>query len=575
MTLKRSRFLRTFQNEIIACLFLCAINLIVFWNVQYCGFVYDDALYVVKNKYVTSGLTIDSLKWAFTSIAGGSYHPLTWLSWLGDHTLYGLHAGGYHWTNLLLHIGNTLLLFTFLRRATGGVLRSGFVAALFAVHPLHVESVAWVAERKDTLSTFFWMLTMAAYLFYTEKPGWRRYIPVVLFFALGLMAKPMLVTLPFVLLLLDYWPLKRITCFYPQVLSALPRIIWEKTPLILLSIMISAVTLYTQKEAGAMMTTDTLPLSSRVMNALVSYTAYIEKMFCPQGLSVFYPYRRILMPEALLSLLLLALISYLAFRRRRSQPYLAVGWLWYLGTLVPVIGFVQVGMQAMADRYTYVPMIGLFIMIAWGSADLFQNRPRGKMIMAACALAVIASLGAASRVQIGHWQNSVTIFTHALSISPHNHLARGNLGVALKEQGDYRGALYHFHEAIRIRPNYATAHDNMGSTYLLLGRRAEGVRHLREAFRLDPNHRRIRRNLADALIMEKTYREAAELYRGLLTSEQDDAELYNNLGVALAGQGKMKEALPCFEEALRLRPDYSQARSNKGMAEIILINIER
>ncbi|MFA5181536.1 MAG: tetratricopeptide repeat protein [Syntrophales bacterium] len=575
MTLNQKRILRSFQYEIIACLFLCALNLIVFWNVQYGGFVYDDALYVAKNTHLTSGLTIDSIKWAFTSIEGGSYHPLTWLSWMADYALYGLHPGGYHWTNLLLHMGNTLLLFLFLRRATGDVFPSAFVAALFAIHPLHVESVAWIAERKDTLSTFFWMLTIGAYLSYAKHPGWRRYLTVTLLFVLGLMAKPMLVTLPFVLLLLDYWPLKRINFSPPQGASMMSQLIWEKMPLILLSIVFSAVTLYTQKEVGALMPIETLPLTSRIMNALVSYTAYIEKMIWPQGLSVFYPYRRIFMPEVLLSVLLLAIISYLAFRRRRSQPYLAVGWLWYLGTLVPVIGLVQVGMQAMADRYTYVPMIGLLIMIAWGGADYFQNRPRGKIMLAACALVVIAGLAAASWAQIAYWQNSTTLFANALRVSPHNHLALGNLGVALKEQGDYHGALEHFREAIRIRPNYATAHDNLGSTYILLGRRAEGTRHLREAFRLDPNHRRIRRNLADALIMEKGYGEAAELYRGLLTTEHDNAELYNNLGVALARLGNAKEAIACFEESLKLRPDYSQARENKVITERLIINTKR
>jgi protein O-mannosyl-transferase len=573
MTLNQKRTLRSFHYDIIACLFLCAINLIVFWNVQHCGFVYDDSFYVAKNTHLATGLTIDSIKWAFTSIDGGSYHPLTWLSWMGDYALYGLHAGGYHWTNLLLHIGNTLLLFLFLRRATGDVLRSGFVAALFAIHPLHVESVAWIAERKDTLSTFFWMLTMGAYLSYTENPSWRRYLPVTLFFVLGLMAKPMLVTLPFVLLLLDYWPLKRITFSLPQGLSM--TLIREKMPLILISIIFSAVTLYTQKEAGALLPIETLPLTSRIMNALVSCTTYIEKMFWPEGLSVFYPYRRIFMPEVFLSVLLLAVISYLAFRRRRSQPYLAVGWLWYLGTLVPVIGLVQVGMQAMADRYTYVPMIGLFIMIAWGGADYFQNRPRGKILLAACALFVIAGLAATSWAQIAYWQNSVTLFANALRNSPHNHLAHSNLGVALKEQGDYLGALDHFQEAIRIRPNYAIAHDNMGSTYILQGRFVEGIRHLREAFRLDPKNLRIRRNLADALIINKAYGEAAELYRGLLTSEHDNAELYNNLGVALAGQGSIKEAMTCFEESLKIRPDYSQARENKDIVKKILINTER
>lgn len=580
MTLNKIQTFRSFQCEITIGLFLCAINLIVFWNVQHCGFVYDDAIYMDKifvdiKDHITSGLTLDSIKWAFTSTEGGTYHPLSWLSWMGDYALYGLYAGGYHWTNLLLHIGNTLLLFLFLRRATGEVFRSGFVAALFAIHPLHVESVAWVAERKDTLSTFFWMLTMCAYHSYTEHPDWRRYILVALFFVLGLMAKPMLVTLPFVLLLLDYWPLKRIQFSHVQGFTMVPKLIWEKMPFILLSIIFSAATLYTQKKVGALMPIETLPLTSRIMNALVSYATYIEKMFWPQELSVFYPYRHILMPEALLSGLFLSIISYFAIRHWRNKPYLTMGWLWYLGTLVPVIGLVQVGMQAMADRYSYVPLIGLFIMITWLAADYFQNRPHGKTILAVCALSIIVILSITSRLQVSYWQDSITLFSNALRISPDNHLSHSNLGVALNEQGNYREAMYHFQEAIRIKPTYAIAHGNIGSTYILQGKLEEGVKHLRKAFKIDPNHRLIQRKFADVLMMKKEYGEATELYQLLLKYEHNSSEIYNNLGVAMAGQGRIREARECFDQALKISPDYSQARANKDIVGKMSIDSKR
>ena len=553
---------RLLRGDVSTCLFLTVITLLVFWNVQQFGFVYDDSVYVTENTHVQSGLNPHSIKWAFTSIDGGSYHPLTWLSWMGDYELYGLNAAGYHWTNLLIHIGNVLLLFLFLRRATGDVFCSSFASVLFAIHPLHVESVAWVSERKDTLSTFFWMLTMGAYLSYTEHHGWGRYLMVVLFFVLGLMSKPMLVTLPFVLLLLDYWPLKRIQFFNVERYSTLLKLIYEKAPLILLSIAFSALTLYSQKKAGAVILTEALPWTARIMNAIVSYATYIEKMIWPKGLAAFYPYRRLLLYEELLSFLALIVISLVVVKHWRKRPYLAVGWLWYLGTIVPVIGIVQVGMQAMADRYTYVPMIGLFVMITWCAADLFENRTYGKTLLAICALSFIIFLAIQSRVQVSYWQNSITLFSHALDISPNNHLAHSNLGVALKEKGDYLRAIEHFQEAIRIKPSYAIAHDNLGSTYILQGRLDDGIRQLREAFRLDPYHRLIQRNLADAIMMKKEFNEAVEFYKKLLSSDPDNAELYNNLGVALTGQGKINEAVICFENALRISPDYIQARVN-------------
>ena len=539
--------------------------MVVFWNISQYHFVYDDAMYLTNNVYFKSGLSADFITYAFTTIQGGSYHPLVWLSWVGDYELYGLNAGGYHLTNLLIHICNTLLLFLFLRRATGNVFCSWFVAALFAIHPLHVESVAWVSARKDTLSTFFWMLTMGAYLSYTEHPDWRRYFAMTLFFVFGLMAKPMLVTLPFVLILLDYWPLKRMHFSKVEGLMMPLKLLWEKTPLILLSIGFSLLTIYTQNKVGALMSIDILPFSSRIMNAIVSYVTYIEKMFWPQGLAAFYPHRQFFMSEFLISGMLLIVITYFSLKHWRKHPYLIVGWLWYVVTLVPVIGFLQVGMQAMADRYTYVPMIGLFLMLSWGTVDLLQNRPYGKTATFVGSVSVIIILSICTLSQTRYWRDDVTLFSHALSISPNNQVAHSNLGVALKQMGNYKGASYHFQEAIRIKPSYAIAHDNLGRTYILQGRFDEGISHIREAFRIDPNHRRIQRSLADALVTKKEYSEAIDLYQKLLKQTSNDAELYNNLGVALAGQGRKKEAIMYFENALKLSPDYVQAKVNKDI----------
>ncbi|NIQ87873.1 MAG: hypothetical protein GWN93_01765, partial [Deltaproteobacteria bacterium] len=403
---------------------------------------------------VHKGLTRESFIWAFTTTDEANWHPLTWLSHMVDCQLYGLNPAGHHLTNVLLHSASTVLLFLILLGMTGSRWRSALVAALFALHPLHVESVAWVAERKDVLSTLFWMLTLWAYLAYTKRPERKRYLLIIVAFTLGLMAKPMLVTLPFVLLLLDYWPLKRIelgqsasglpAANQPSTIAEKPgaqafRLLLEKTPLFVLTAASSVVTFVVQKSEGAVGALEVYPLKIRVANALVSYVSYIIKMIWPQNLAVFYPHPGQSLPmwQAVAAGILLVLISIAVIRAGRRQPYLPVGWLWYLGTLVPVIGLVQVGAQAMADRYTYVPLIGLFIMAAWGVPELMKKWHHRRVALVVSAALVLFALMTCARLQLRHWKNSIALLSHAHAVTAKSYLVHNNLGSALNELGKY------------------------------------------------------------------------------------------------------------------------------------------
>ena len=418
------------HRDILVCLFLVMATLAVYWQVQNFDFVnFHDDDYVYENRHVKEGLTLESVTWAFTTIHAGNWHPLTWLSHMLDSHVYGMNSGRHHLTNLLFHIANTLLMFMVFRKMTDSLWQSGFVAGLFALHPLHVESVAWVSERKDVLSTFFWMLTKWSYIWYVEHPVVRRYILVVLFFALGLMSKPMLVTLPFVLLLLDFYPLNRFQfqqsdgSANAQQKSIALRLILEKTPLFVLVAMSSAITFYAQKHGGAVASLKVIPLKARVANALVSYANYIGKMVYPSKLTVLYPHPGMLPWWKIAgACFLLVSISFLAIRVVKQSPYFAMGWLWYLGTLVPVIGLVQVGSQSMADRYTYVPLIGIFIIIAWGIPELVAQWRYRKIWLATLATVILTILMAMTWKQVGYWKNSITLFEHTLKVTTNNAL---------------------------------------------------------------------------------------------------------------------------------------------------------
>jgi tetratricopeptide (TPR) repeat protein len=512
-----------------------------FWPVLHNGFVsYDDEKYVTRNRHVQMGLGAESLRWALTTFEAANWHPLTWASHMLDWQLWGERPLGHHLSSLLLHLSNTLLLFLLLERMTRAVWRSALVAALFGVHPLHVESVAWVAERKDVLSTLFWLLTIGAYLRYARDPSVRRYAVLSISLTLGLCSKPMLVTVPFTLLLLDYWPLGRWSAD-TQGRTAL-RLIREKLPLFLLSAAASVVTLVAQRSARALGTLDSYSLSDRLANAAVSYSAYLWKAIWPVSLAVHYPHPPEALPawKPLLAALLLVAITVSVFRVRRRCPYLLIGWLWYLGTLVPVIGLVQVGQQAMADRYSYVPLIGPFIMLAWGVPDLLAGvgrsdgappRPR-RVALALVSGAVVVMLIVATWFQLRHWRDSVTLFERALAVTESNAVAHNGLGLALATAGRPEEAIAHYRAALEIQPRHAEAHNNLAGALAVSGRVDEAIGHYERALSIDRRY----------------------------------PEALNNLGVALAQQGRVAEALERFRAALAIRPDYGKAHANLAAA---------
>ena len=442
---------------------------------------FDDSQYVSQNPEVTGGLNGRAVSWALTTGHAGNWHPLTWLSHLLDVELFGLDPGRHHLTSVALHLANTLLLFGLLFRMTGALFRSAFVAALFALHPLHVESVAWIAERKDVLSALFFLLTLSAHLAYVRRPGWSRYVLVVVLFALGLMAKPMLVTLPFVLLLLDFWPLGRAAA--P---SAWRRLIVEKLPLLALAIASSLVTLLVQQRAGAIKGLDLLPLSRRLATAVLACVWYAAKVVWPTHLAALYPYPAPVPSwQALGALAVLAAVSLIVLRAAPRQPYLPVGWFWFIGTLVPVLGLVQVGSQPWADRYTYIPVIGLFIVVAWGAVDLLAGWRHRHVLLAGAAALVLVACAIAARRQVGYWRSSVVLWEHALEVTTANHRAESNLAHALAGQRRLEEAVAHYSAALRIKPDFAEAHNNLG---LALAEQGQGTR----------GHGPLRRGLARA-----------------------------------------------------------------------------
>jgi len=486
--------------DLLICLFLGLFTLAVYWQVENHEFLdYDDNDYITENHHIMRGVTFENMAWAFTAEVSSNWHPLTLLSHMLDCQLYGLDSGSHHVTNLFFHITNTLLLFFVLKRMTDALWQSAFVAALFALHPLHVESVAWIAERKDVLSTFFWILTMWCYVRYVDRPRVNRYLLVVLFFMLGLMTKPMLVTLPFVLLLLDYWPLKRFQFRQPGKL----RLILEKLPLLVLSAASCFLTYFIQHRWGAVEPLSVHPLTVRIANVLISYIAYMGKMIWPFHLAVLYPYSRTF-PWWQVSgaCLLLVFISLVVIRTVRQRPYLAVGWLWYMGTLVPVIGLVQVGVQAMADRYTYVPFIGLFIAIAWGVPELVARWRHRISLLACISSATLLLLMILTWMQLQHWKDGITVFEHAVHVTNNNMVGHAVLATALISDGQLNEAVIHLNESLRINSEYAMAHNNLGVALTLQGRTAEAIRHYSEALRINPRYSDAYKNLNRALSLQ-------------------------------------------------------------------------
>jgi Flp pilus assembly protein TadD len=556
------------------CVALTLITVAVFWQVCTYGFInYDDPDYVYENRNIQSGITFKSIKWAFTTGYFANWHPLTWLSYMLDWQLFGLKAEYYHLTNLIFHIANTLLLFVVLKQMTHRIWPSAFVAALFALHPLHIESVAWVAERKDVLSTFFWMLTMFAYVRYTRHPGVTGYLLTLLSFALGLMAKPMLVTIPFVLLLLDYWPLDR---FSPKRRKAgtkysLSYLLIEKVPLFALTLASCIVTFIVQRKGGAMHVGKNYDLSVRLANAFISYLQYIIKMIWPARLSMIYPHPgpNVSILHAVISSALLLAVTIIILRYARDYRYLVTGWFWYLGTLVPVIGFVQVGNEAFADRYSYITLIGLFIIIGWGLPDLMTRWRYKKIALTLTALLTILAISICTHFQLRHWQNSLTLFKHALDVTEDNYLAHHRIAAALREQGRLDETIYHYKRVLEINPRVVEVYLDLGAALTAKGEFSEAVSLYNKALQIAPDFIELRINLGIALIGSGKLTEAAEEYEKVLRIQPQNTFAHNNLGVIFLRQGKFDEAIEHFRRAIQIDPNNTTARNslNRALAE--------
>ena len=524
-----NRLFEAVRPELWICLFLVVSVLVIYWPAGGYEFIsYDDPQYVVDNDPVRRGLTFEGIKWAFTALYAFNWHPITWLSHMLDVELYGMNAGAHHLTNVLFHIFNSILLFLLLHRMTGAMWRSAMVAALFAVHPLHVESVAWISERKDVLSAFFGFLALLAYTEYVKRPGWMRYGAALLLFALGLMSKPMLVTFPFLMLVLDYWPLNR----YAEEVGfrRFLFLVKEKLPFFALSAISCLVTMIAQGRGGAVASLESYSFGVRLVNALVAYSAYLGKMIWPMNLAIFYPHPGMRpLWQVIGAVVVIGGISVAAFIWTRRWPWLRVGWLWYLGTLVPVIGLVQVGYLCMADRYTYIPLIGVFIAVVWMSHEAFyfrRNKMRG-LILAGVAIPAVLMLIAVNQVKC--WENSAGVYSCALRNSTGNYLAHNNLGVIHTGIGNHSIAIAHYREAIKFFPDYATAYRNLGVSLLALGEKDAAIEHFRKAFQIVP---------------------------------QASPKAHNDFGVLLAGQGRLDEAISHFQKALELDPTLKVAGKN-------------
>ncbi len=521
-------------------LLMVVLTLAVYSPIVRAGFIHcDDEVYILNNTHLQAGLTLPNIHWAMTSFYASNWHPLTWMSHMLDWRLFGLQPLGYHLVNVLFHLANILLLFYLLRWMTGLTWRSAAVALLFAIHPLHVESVAWVAERKDVLSTFFWLLTLLAYVGYVKKPSVGRYLLAIAAFVLGLMAKPMLVSLPVTLLLLDIWPLGR---FAAPGGKGGWRLIWEKAPFAVLAAGSCVVTYLAQSTGGSVAELSFFSMGVRAANALVAYVSYITKMLNASNLAMLYRHPEASLPtwQVVGSAFFLICVSALAVQPRRKRPYILVGWLWYLITLIPVIGLVQVGLQAMADRYTYVPLTGLFIIIAWGVPDLLGlifkpsgNNHRATVALGVAAGIIAAALAGITYVQVGYWENDITLFEHSVAVDKDNYMARNNLGGAFKELGRKQEAIAQYREAIRIRPDYVYPQVNLGPLLVQTGAFAEAIPCLVNAVKVMPG----------------------------------DPRLNNDLGVAYGQQGNMNEAAIYFAKAVELDPHNPDYQTNLATAQ--------
>jgi protein O-mannosyl-transferase len=626
------------RRDLPVILFLILATALVYGQIGNFDFVlWDDHEYVYENAIVQKGLTWQNIQWAFTTTTQANWHPLTWLSHMADCQIFGLKPGAHHLVNLFFHLVNSILLFLVLQRMTGAHWRSAIVAALFALHPLHVESVAWISERKDVLSSFFWMLSMAAYTRYAEKVCLKRYLLVLLFFIPGLLAKPMLVTLPLIFLTMDYWPLGRIRFGEPVQLEpskpaepAEPgrkgrkkrkgapgnkrqtearlksfdlRLAVEKIPLIVLSAVMSLIAYLAQQKEGAVAPLQAVPLFERISNACVSYVIYLWKMIWPAGLVFFYPRQSWSFMAISASVLFLVGVTFLSLRFARRFPYLLFGWLWYLVTLLPVIGLVQIGDAAMADRYTYIPLIGPFIALVWAAHDLSARLPYRRIALSVLAAAVLSACMVLTFIQVGQWQNTVSLFAQGLKTTPGSYRIYNMLGEWYMKEGRPEEALARFEKAVELNPlsssalykigkillsqgrteeamerfskiaspadYFARSQYELGSIYLSRGDADKAIDYFERGIRTGKLYPQLCARMADALLMKGRLDEALQYTLRALERQADDAKLHYNAGNLLIGKGRVSEAIAHFREAVRLSPDYSRAHNNLGSALLL------
>jgi len=535
--------------------------------------IIDDGDYITENPRVVLGITSDNIIWAFTSVHSSNWHPITWLSHMADAQLFGMNPRGHHLTSVAIHTVNTLLLFYLLLRLTRAHWQSFFVAALFSIHPLHVESVAWVAERKDVLSMFFMLITLHFYSEYVMKQNNMHYFLSLFFFILGLMAKPMLVTLPIVMLLLDLWPLDRYrhtgTQRVHQISSTVIALIKEKIPFVLFALLSCFITIYSQHQGGSVATLANIPFHLRIENALLAYVTYIVKTLWPHDLAIFYPFpATIPFWQSTLALGFLLLLSAVAIRSVRRYPYVAAGWFWFIITLVPVIGFVQVGGQSMADRYTYVPLTGIFIIIAWGGSDITKGMRHRQGVLAMLTVTIIFVSATLAWYQLGYWRDNISLYRHAIKITTgNNSLIHSSLADALMLRGNdnLNEAILEYRKALQLNPNNWPAHWNLAIALIDIGAIDEAIVEYKEALRIVPDNVEIHYNLGRAFNDKGNFDDAIQQYQKALQLNPSHIKSYNSLGIAYSGKGMFDEAIQKYYEALQIDPNYVDAHYNLGL----------
>jgi protein O-mannosyl-transferase len=607
------------HRDLLFYFFLIFTTVLVYFQMVGHDFInFDDPMQLTKNNHVISGLTWNNLKWAFGFESPCS--PLTWFVYTVVHSIFDLRPGAFHLMSLTFHVLSSLMLFYVLKNMTGTFWRSAFVSLLFAVHPINVESVAWTAELNNVLSGLFFMLVLLAYRSYSENPDWKKYIVVLILFELGLLAKSVLMTLPFILFLLDLWPLKRIIIRegYAHTEKTwnrfegvpLSRLILEKIPLLILTTVSLVSSLLSVKSHTKLYTTDIIPMTLRLSNAAVSYIKYLEKLFWPHGMALLYPYpNTVHLWKVAGACLVLSLLTILFLRALRKYPYYLVGWLWFLGSLVPFLGIIQAGQWAeMADRYAYLPFIGIFIMISWGIPDLIKGWRYSREFLSIAGSGVILVLMAITWIQVGYWKNSIVLFEHVIKVNPSSYTARNQVGMMLLEQGetdkaieqfqmvlksnpdfadvyfnlgkafadkkDYSQAYKYYSGCLQIEPNKTDVHINLGNLLVGMGKIDEAVKHFKDALKIDPASVEAFVNLGNVSLQEGKVDEAVLDYSHALKVDPDRTEVYNNIGSAFARKGNMKRAYQYFEKALQKDPDYTDARVNLERAKVALSKIE-